>query len=178
MLTGRQMKRINASIALLFLPPAAVLAAKFPLSAMRWLLWFLVGLLWANWFEYAYHRWADHKSGSYFERAHRVHHAKPKDERNINLGETGLTTFVMFLVNGGPAILLDGLWLHSGFSAPLLAAFVFYVLAIEEIHWRVHTGGWIPFHLGRRYHLEHHARPTTRFNICVPLFDWIFGTTK
>jgi hypothetical protein len=174
MLNGRQTKFLNAVISSSFLIPAVLLAAKFPVSPIKFTLWFLIGLVWANWFEYVYHRWADHMSGTSFERKHRVHHAQPSNGKHINLGENGLTTLMMFVINGGPVVTLD-LWLHGGFSSPFLIACVIYVLLIEEIHWRSHMGGWLPASL-KAYHLDHHKHPLGRFNICFPLFDWIFGT--
>jgi len=176
MLNGRQQKLLNALISASFLIPAVILAVKFPLSPMHALLWFLTGLVWANGFEYIYHRWGDHTPGTRLERLHRVHHAKPSDEKHINLGSGGLATFLMFVVNGGPVVAAD-LWMHNGFSAPLLFAFVLYVVAIEEVHWRAHVGGWLPASL-KAYHLDHHKHPMGRYNICFPLFDLLFGTAK
>lgn len=57
-------------------------------------------------------------------------------------------------------------------------AFAAYYLAAEEMHWRIHLGGWLPPGLRalREYHLAHHDRPDARFNVFLPLFDWLFGT--
>jgi hypothetical protein len=180
MTPGRRMKWLCCSTSASFLIPAYILASFFHPSATTWIIGLFGGLLWANWFEYAYHRWADHKPGSYFEKEHRKHHAHPEDEEHVNLGGGPALTAGMFIVNGLPVVLAD-IWLRVGFSAPVLVAFVIYVLAMEETHWRVHMGGWIPKWV-LAYHLSHHAmgeEPTggqTKFNIFVPLFDWVCGT--
>lgn len=172
---GRHLKRLNAAISLSFLVPALFFALKHPVNPIHWLIFFAAGLVWANWFEYVYHRWVDHVPGTPFEAGHRKHHAKPSDEGHINLGDTGWTTLGMFLVNSIPLYFLDR-WLQMGFTGPVLASFVTYVIAIEEIHWRIHTGsGWVPG-WARAYHLRHHDRPLEKYNICFPIFDGLFHT--
>src|SRR5579863_10166908 len=68
-------------------------------SAFTWIAGLCGGLLWANWFEYAYHRWLDHTPGLYWEKEHRKHHSKPEDEDHVNLGSSPFDTFLMFAVN-------------------------------------------------------------------------------
>jgi hypothetical protein len=45
-----------------------------------------------------------------------------------------------------------------------------YVIAVEEVHWRIHIGGWLPswLHSGREHHLIHHDRPTGRYKRVSP----------
>jgi hypothetical protein len=51
---------------------------------------------------------------------------------------------------------------------------------VEEIHWRIHLGGWLPVGLNwtRQYHLAHHDIPSGRFNVFFPVFDLLFGNIK
>jgi hypothetical protein len=177
---GRLLKWLNAVVSMAFTIPATLVAFHWHPSLLVWLVSFPLALLWANWFEYAYHRWADHTPGSYFEKKHRAHHGRPEHEDHLNLGDTPLTTTGMFLVNWLPVLGID-LWLKVGFSAPVLFAFVLYVIVMEEVHWRMHTGEWVP-KSWRKYHLAHHGQgehPTgghTKFNIFLPIFDWFFDT--
>lgn len=179
MKNGLALKRINAAISLSFLAPAVLLGIFYRPSPLLWVVGFIAGFMWANWFEYFYHRWLDHTPGLYFEKKHRVHHKDPDDEISVNLGE-GLETFAMFIINCVPTVLLS-LWTGIHFAAPVMVAFVAYVLLTEEVHWRVHMGGYVPDAI-KRYHLSHHGvgvKPTgarTKFNIFLPVFDWIFGT--
>src|SRR5271157_2978526 len=138
---GRLMKRINATVSALFVLPALAIIFHWHPSLLNWLISFPLALLWANWFEYAYHRWADHTPGLYFEKKHRRHHAAPYNEDHHNLGDNPLTTIGMFAFNWLPVLFVD-MWLKIGFSAPVLLAFVLYVIVMEEAHWRIHAGGW------------------------------------
>jgi len=180
MTPGRRLKWLNCSISAFFLIPAYILASFFHPSASTWIIGLFAGLLCANWFEYAYHRWLDHTPGLRWEKLHREHHKAPLDETHVNLGSTPFDTFMMFIVNCTPVVCAD-IWYQKGFSAPVMVAFVIYVLVMEEVHWRVHMGGYVPQWI-KSYHLSHHAMgdtPTggkTKFNIFVPIFDWVFGT--
>lgn len=171
---GRLLKRVNALISTSFLIPVAILASRYHVSVRLWIVGFLSGFLWANWFEYFYHRWLDHASGTMFEKSHRKHHTRPEDDEHINLGDSPWLTVGMFAVNSIPTVAL-AVWTGVPFAAPAILAFVVYVLFTEEIHWRVHKGDWTPFGLGKK-HLLHHSRPKTRYNIFLPVFDWLFGT--
>lgn len=174
--TGKTVKRRNTIISLAVLIPAAILCHMFHPSALTWCIGIFGGLVWANWFEYFYHRWLDHTPGNFFERKHRAHHAEPEHDGHINFGENPIWTLAVYAINGLPVVLADLYWLHSGISAVLLTAFIFYVLLTEEVHWQIHTGGWVPFKSWRDHHLAHHKRPLSRFNVFFPLFDWLFRT--
>jgi sterol desaturase/sphingolipid hydroxylase (fatty acid hydroxylase superfamily) len=66
-------------------------------------------------------------------------------------------------------------------SAPgVLVAFTAYFLLTEELHWRIHLGESLPLGLEstRRYHLSHHTRPNSKFNIFLPLWDLVFRTAS
>jgi sterol desaturase/sphingolipid hydroxylase (fatty acid hydroxylase superfamily) len=182
MTKGRLLKRVNAMVSTMFVLPALAATMYWHPSLLVWLLSLPLAIVWANWFEYVYHRWADHTPGSYFEKKHRLHHGQPKNEAYHNLGDNPLTTIGMFVVNWLPVLGVD-LWLKIGFSGPVLFAFVAYVLLMEEVHWRMHTGEWVP-ESWRQYHLAHHGmgeKPTggrTKYNIFLPIFDWLFGTIR
>src|SRR5205814_587800 len=62
----------------------------------------------------------------------------------------------------------------------IILAFALYYVAFEEIHWRMHLGEWLPHFLepARAFHLSHHDRPDGRFNVFLPLFDWLLGTSR
>jgi hypothetical protein len=59
----------------------------------------------------------------------------------------------------------------------MFLGFVAYQVTVEEFHWRIHLGGWLPPGLQwtREYHLAHHDRPDGRFNIFLPVFDAVFA---
>jgi hypothetical protein len=54
-----------------------------------------------------------------------------------------------------------------------------YLIAAEEVHWRIHMNGWLPpgLRFARAYHMSHHDIPNSRYNVFLPLFDWLFGST-
>lgn len=178
---GLKIKRQNETLSLGVLAVAAFIwhhihaASEIELAAS-----FGLGLLWANWFEYAYHRWFDHDTifGSFFKNQHRDHHEKPQSGCHINFGKNPFWSLVTYAMNSIPVVLVDLFFVHSGFSSAVLAAFVLYVVLIEEMHWRIHTDQWLPFGIGRRHHLQHHGTPAKNFNVCFPVFDWIFRTQK
>jgi hypothetical protein len=55
-----------------------------------------------------------------------------------------------------------------------------YVILTEEIHWRIHMNAWLPpgFQLARAYHMSHHDIPNSRYNVFLPLFDFLFGNME
>jgi hypothetical protein len=64
---GRAKKRNNAIVALLSgVLPGVVLSFYLPFSWERWLIGLVIGLVWGNAFEYAYHRWMLHPRRSSF----------------------------------------------------------------------------------------------------------------
>ncbi len=86
---------------------------------------------------------------------------------------------LLFVINGVAAFLITSL---VGLRGPLGGIFIgwaIYLIATEEIHWRIHMSGWLPPGLrsARAYHMSHHARPDSRYNVFLPLFDFFFGNT-
>jgi hypothetical protein len=180
---GRAIKKKNALTALVCGGvPAAILAALFPNQAGRWVIGFLVGLLWANGFEYVYHRCLLHLPRSFLGRRHLGHHmavGSLTEAEHVNLGGSPLWVALLFILNGVPVITLDLLF-GLGVASGMLVAFSLYVVVVEEIHWRIHLGEWLPpgLRFARSHHFAHHERSNERFNIFLPLFDWFFGSLK
>jgi len=178
---AKSTKRINALTALMTGGiPAAILAHLAPTRPEDWVIGFLLGLLWANGFEYLYHRFLLHLPGSVFSRRHLRHHAEVEgvgSPEDVNFGSSPLAVMKLFLVNGTPVVALDLLF---GFTiAPgMLIAFAFYLVVLEEIHWRIHMGESLPPGLrsAREYHLAHHEWPDSRFNVFLPLFYLLLCT--
>jgi Fatty acid hydroxylase len=179
---GRKTKRWNAAAAILSgVVPALILSYFFPVRPQRWLAGFLLGLIWANGFEYFYHRFLLHLPKNFLARGHLRHHSSvgtPYEAEHVNLGSSPLWVVVLFVINGGIVVPLD-LLLRLGIAGGMLLGFVAYEILVEEFHWRIHLGGWLPPQLRwcRDYHLAHHDRPDGRFNIFLPLFDFIFSAT-
>jgi len=162
--------------------PAIVLYTAFPANPLNLVISFVAGFLWANYFEYAYHRYLLHLPGTSLARKHLDHHmtvGAPNEAENVNLGSAPIWVALLFAINGLPVIVADLLF---GFrSAPgVLVAFTAYFLLTEELHWRIHLGESLPLGLEstRRYHLSHHTRPNARFNIFLPLWDFLFRTAS
>jgi sterol desaturase/sphingolipid hydroxylase (fatty acid hydroxylase superfamily) len=181
--TGRAINVRNAIVATLCgCGPAALLAyAHLPRPEM-WLLGLVAGFIWANFFEYALHRWIMHVPGTYAFDGHLLHHASvgmSNEPLYVNLGGKAIYVVLMFVVNGGPVIIADRL-LHWGFAPGVLVSFSLYFILTEEIHWRFHMGGWLPRWLdrARARHMAHHDRPDRDFAIFWFLFDRVFGTAS
>ena len=180
---GRAIKWTNAfAAALCGGGPAAALTLLGWEGAARCVLGFAVGLLWAKLFEYLYHRYLLHIPGKFFAGRHLLHHASvgtPEEPLNINFGGSPAWIGLLFAVNGVPLVVADllGGW---GVAGGALAAFTLYFLALEEIHWRIHVGERLPGLLERvrAYHIAHHDYPDARYNVFLPLSDWLFGPTR
>ena len=181
--TGRAINLRNAVVATLCgCGPAALLAyLHFPRLEM-WLAGLAAGFLWANFFEYALHRWIMHVPGTFGFAGHLLHHSSfgtPIEPLHVNLGGKARYVVAMFVVNGVPVVLADWL-LHWGFAPGVLVSFSLYFILTEEIHWRFHMGGWLPAWLdrARARHMAHHDRPNHDFAIFWFLFDRVFGTAS
>jgi len=97
----------------------------------------------------------------------------------VSLGGLPLWAALLFVVNGAPVVAFD--WRFSlGVASGMLVAFVVYFLAVEEIHWRIQLGEWLPPGLcfAKGHHLAHHERADQRFNVFLPLRDSLFGSLK
>ena len=178
---GRAIKRMNALTAVLCGGLTALaLGILFPTGPWRWLAGFVVGLLWASLFEYAYHRFLLHLSGTFFARRHLQHHASVgtlTEAEHVNLGSSPIWVVALFAINGLPVVIADLLF-RPGIAPGIFVGFTFYFITVEEVHWRIHLGEWLPpgSHAARAYHLAHHVQPNARFNIVLPLWDTLLGS--
>jgi len=160
------MKRFKMLSAIL----ACMLPALFFLRGLSWMSW-LIGLpfalVYANIFEFWFHRWY-HEPKSPLFKNHRDHHIHASDPEHVDLfGGSFRGIAGLIAANIAPFV-----WLKSW--PVILIGFGSYLVLTEEIHRRAHLGGWIPESF-RRYHLAHHEVPVNKFNIWLPLGDWLFG---
>ena len=178
---GRAIKRANAWTAVLCGGlPALALGIFLPSGFGKCLVGFAAGLLWASLFEYAYHRFLLHLPGTFFARRHLQHHASVgtlTEAEHVNLGSSSIWVVTLFAINGLPVVIADllfGLRIVPG----IFLAFTIYFITVEEVHWRIHLGQWLPpgFRAARAYHLAHHMQPNARFNIFLPLWDTLLGS--
>jgi hypothetical protein len=159
--------------------PALVLIRAYPSRWRLLLAGFLIGLVWSNGFEYTYHRWILHWPKGALGKGHLLHHATlgtPYEPEHVTFGSSPFAVAMIFVVNGIPVILLDRAF-DLRLAAGMLIGFAGYFIITEEVHWRIHLGGWLPSGLSaaRDYHLKHHDRPDARFNVFLPIFDLLFG---
>ncbi len=180
---GRELKRKNAITALLCgALPGFILSLFLHPNWHRWLLGIMIGLLWGNAFEYFYHRYLLHWPKSSFGQGHLLHHittGKPEGAEHVTFGSSPLWVALLFWINGIPTAIVDVLC-HWGVSPGILTGYSLYLIIVEEIHWRIHLGGWLPpgLHWARVYHMAHHDIPDGRFNVFFPLFDLAFGNIR
>ena len=177
------LKRNNAITALLCgALPALLVALYFPPTSRQWLIGLAIGLVWANAFEYFYHRYLLHHTRGTLGKGHILHHitsGKENEVEHLTFGESPLYVMLLFSTNGSPVILADLLW-RFPLAPGILLGFTAYFIAVEEIHWRIHRGGWLPpgLRAAISYHLDHHDIPEGRYNVFFPLFDMLLGTAQ
>jgi sterol desaturase/sphingolipid hydroxylase (fatty acid hydroxylase superfamily) len=182
---GRDKKRKNAIAALLCGAVLAVLLRFYSGSAVSWGLWllgFIVGLIWGDAFEYVYHRWLLHRPRSPLGNGHHEHHAQidtPEQAEHVALISSPLNILLLFVINGVPAFLVASRMGFRGALSGLFLGWTAYLIVTEEIHWRIHMNRWLPpgLRFARAYHLSHHDIPDSRYNVFLPLFDLLFGST-
>jgi hypothetical protein len=181
---GRAKKRNNAiAAALSGVSPAVLLGLTSTCTWERWLLGLIIGIVWGNAFEYAYHRWLLHRPRSSLSAGHREHHAQtgsPEEAEHVTLGNSPRDIVMLFATNGVLVILISlplGLW---GMLSGVFIGWTIYLIMAEEIHWRIHMNGWLPpgLQFVRAYHMGHHDIPNSRYNVFLPLFDLLFGNTR
>ena len=185
---GRIKKRDNAVVTVLSgVVPGVLLIFYYPTTWQRWLVGLCIGLLWGNAFEYSYHRWLLHRPGSPFSEGHREHHAQigtPEEAEHVTLGSSPLSVAILFLINAMVAIPTDFL-LRLRLTPGIFIGWSVYLIAAEEIHWRIHMNQWLPpgLRFARAYHMNHHHFPLSHYNVFLPLFDLLgrnirFGKSK
>lgn len=143
---------------------------------------FVIGFFYANGFEYFLHRFILHGPRGFFRQEHIVHHAtlnSPEIARYVNFSRNPWGVVALFIANAAPFLLAQW-YFRNGWTAGVFAGFAVYYVLFEEIHWRMHMGGWLPKWLrpAARHHLLHHAQESERFNVFLPIFDWIVGRAQ
>ena len=148
------------------------------LDPLRLVLGFLAGVLYANGFEYFLHRFLLHWGEGFLVQRHGLHHdsaGAPEEPRYVNFATSPWVVVLVFVLNALPVFALE-FFLRTGFAVGIFAGFTLYFIAYEEIHWRFHLGGWLPGWLraARGHHMLHHGGFEGRYNVFLPIFDWIF----
>jgi len=151
----------------------------FPHSAAAILGGFVLGFFYANGFEYCLHRFVLHAGRGVFGQQHMVHHTtlnSPDAARYVNFSSNPWGVVGLFFVNAAPFLFFQWIF-RSEWTAGVFLSFTIYYIAFEEIHWRSHMGGWLPKWLrpATRHHLLHHAHETGRYNVFLPMFDFLVG---
>lgn len=177
---GLRIKNNNLVAALLsgfILAGISTFFFRSTISPGRLLFALAVGILYANGFEYCLHRFLLHSGRGIFAQHHMVHHNTlhvPEAALYINFSRNPWGVVALFIANAVPFLLLQRFF-RAGWVAGVFLSFALYYMAFEEVHWRTHMGGWMPKWLkpASKHHLLHHARGTERFNIFLPIFDWV-----
>jgi hypothetical protein len=176
-------KRNNAVAAVVCgIFPALWLGVQSHPSWQRCLLGLIIGLIWGNGFEYAYHRFLLHRPRTQHGAAHQEHHAQigtPQEAEFVALISSPLNIVLLFVINGFPALLVGFLLGLQGILCGVFLGWSLYLILCEEIHWRIHVNGWLPpgLHFARAYHMSHHDIPNSRYNVFLPLFDLLFQSS-
>lgn len=180
---GLRTKRHNALTAAAFggLLVAAS-ALLFPTTPTGSVLGFVLGLLYANAFEYCLHRFLLHSRLGLLAQKHNLHHESwgaPNEARYINFARSPWVVVLLFSLNAIPVVAIEQAF-RWGIAPGALAAFVAYFVVYEEVHWRLHLDTGLPAWLAsaRRHHFQHHAGVEERFNVFLPLWDWISARMK
>jgi hypothetical protein len=177
---GLHVKRKNAVVAVVTgaaLVTAAYVGYGLSFSLPLLLAGLLAGLLYANAFEYVLHRYVLHIGETFLVRQHACHHdtvGTPDEPRYVNFATSGGVVILVFALNTPPVLLIEHLS-GMGLAPGMFAGFAIYYILYEEIHWRIHMGGWLPgwLRLARRHHMLHHGDFKGRYNVFLPIFDWL-----
>lgn len=181
---ARWVKRVNALTSLLTGSVLAMLVLKLvgfdprEFDPLHLAAGFLAGLLYANAFEYALHRFFLHWGEGFLVQRHGLHHdtaGAPEEPRYVNFATSPWVVVLVFVLNALPVLAVE-LFLRCGLAVGIFVGFTLYFIAYEEIHWRFHLGGWLPGWLrrARHHHMLHHGGFEGRYNVFLPIFDWIF----
>jgi hypothetical protein len=178
---GLRIKRTNAAAAILtggLMTAGSVFLYDRSFSFLRLLLGILLGILYANAFEYVLHRFVLHWGEGFLVQRHALHHnsSGAADEAlYVNFATSPWVVVLVFVLNAPSVIAMEGLF-HQGSAPGMFAGFTLYYVSYEEIHWRIHFGGRLPgwLRFARRHHLLHHGDHKGRYNVFLPIFDWIF----
>jgi hypothetical protein len=182
----RDKKRRNAIAAMCCRTAPALLINHYSASVASWPYWllgFTAGLIWGNGFEYIYHRWLLHRPRTPLGSGHLEHHSQigtPEEAEHVALISSPANVVLLFVINGVPAFLAASLMGVRGILCGVFIGWSVYLIATEEIHWRIHMKGWLPPGLGsaRAYHMSHHDVPNSRYNVFLPFFDFVFESRR
>jgi len=180
---GRAKKRNNALVAILSgALPGLIFSHYLPADWKHWMLGVAIGLTWGNAFEYGYHRWLLHRPRSSLGKGHLEHHINvgtPEEAEHVSLGRHPYHIALLFASNGLVVMGLD-LLLGLRLTPGIFVGWTVYLIAAEEVHWRIHMQGWLPpgLRFARAYHMSHHDIPNTRYNVFLPLFDLLLGNAS
>ena len=157
---------------------------------------FVVVFLYANLFEYAFHRWLMHRLHRYvsqpYETHVRLHHRIFRGDQRYHVLRAEHRSVILFAWWGAPVIVglhapvLWGVQAAGGwpFFWPGLAALSLYYGLYEYLHWCMHNPARRRIERTRlfRYldanHRLHHACWRINFNVVCPLADIAFGTYR
>lgn len=181
---ARRVKRVNAITALAIGSILATLVLKLvhfdarEFDPLHLATGFLAGVLYANAFEYVLHRFFLHWGEGFLVQRHGLHHDTAgalEEPRYVNFATSPWVVVLVFILNALPVLVLE-LFLHIGLAVGIFAGFTLYFIAYEEIHWRFHLDGRLPGWLrtARNHHMLHHGGVEGRYNVFLPIFDWIF----
>src|SRR5438128_8942041 len=84
-----------------------------------------------------------------FGKGHLLHHSTvgtPEEAEHVTFGESPRYVAILFIINGLPVLAFDLLG-RVGIGAGIMLGFTCYFVLVEEIHWRIHLGGWLPWGL-------------------------------
>src|SRR5690242_10943401 len=110
--------------------PGILIALLAPPGPAKWLIGLLLGILYANWFEYAYHRYLLHRPKSSFAREHLRHHMSvgtAEEPEFLNLGRSPFYVALLFVVNS-PVVALVALLFGVRLAPGMLVGFTAYFL--------------------------------------------------
>jgi len=181
---ARRVKRVNAITTLLtgvLLPVIVFRLASLDyraLEPLRLAAGFLAGVLYANAFEYVLHRFFLHWGEGFLVQRHGLHHdtaGAPEEPRYVNFATSPWVAVLVFVLNALPVLALE-FFFRPELAVGVFAGFTLYFISYEEIHWRFHIGGWIPgwMRAARHHHMLHHGGFEGRYNVFLPVCDWIF----
>ena len=181
---AHHVKRRNAVTAFLMGSILAIVLLKLvhfgprELDPLRLVAGFVAGVFYANGFEYVLHRFFLHWGEGFLVHRHGLHHdsaGAPEEPRYVNFATSPWVVVLVFVLNALPVFAME-FFLRTGFAVGIFAGFTLYFIAYEEIHWRFHLGGWLPAWLrtARSHHMLHHGGFEGRYNVFLPIFDWIF----
>ena len=153
---------------------------------------FAVALVYANLFEYAFHRWLMHRLHGFVKREHMIHHGIFRGDHRYHVLRSEDRQFILFEWWQGPVIIgahLPPFWAIGAITGRpvwwlgLLALGVYYA-AYEYLHWCMHNPcnrsieRTALFRYLDRNHQLHHSQLRINFNVVAPFADLVFGTLQ